>query len=317
MTMQWIKKQVAKHAKRPNLSLPLAQTEGNRMLIGIIAILVFVSGLAWMAGSAAEKMSGRWDHALSNELTVELSGLAESQTSYGSIEQRAQQVREVLSQYNAITSVQTVERAQLERLLKPWLGEVSTFSDLPIPTLITVSLQPGHQLNFQDLARQISERVPGVRVIIHDAWAGEIQRLARTINIIAMGGILAIGMVLFMVMVFSARARLAMYGAEVDVLHTLGATDGFVAGEFQAQAFRLSFIGAMIGFAALLLVMGYVVSFAFPEIYAAMRDLSGDLSVLSDWRREMIGLLILPIGVVILNMVVTRLAVLAALRRLV
>ncbi|HCM84302.1 MAG TPA: hypothetical protein PKW15_00685 [Alphaproteobacteria bacterium] len=314
--MNWLKKRTESRAKRPTLSLPLAQAEGNVMLVVMIAVLVFLSGLVWLAGGAAQKMTGRWNHTLSNELTIEIPPNLEDSREGMTSDQRIQSVKEILAQYNAVTNVQTVEREALQKILNPWLGDISSFPDLPLPTLIEVSLHPDHGLKFDDLKEQIDRAVPGVQVIAHYAWAGEVQRLANTISVIAWGVMLFIGFVLLLVMIFAARARLAMFAPEVEVLHTLGATDGFVAGEFSSQAFRLSFWGALIGLLALLAVLGQTLSFVFPEIFSALKNMSGDLSVLQDWRMEMLGLFMLPIAIVILNTLAARMAVLSALRRL-
>lgn len=315
--MNWLKKRTESRAKRPTLSLPLAQAEGNTMLVVMIAVLVFLSGLVWLAGGAAQKMAGRWNHTLSNELTIEIPPNMDDVTDNKTQLQRIQEVKEVLSQYNAVTDIKAVERDELQKLLNPWLGDISSFPDLPLPALIEVSLQPNHGLDFDKLKEQIDKAVPGVQVIAHYAWAGEVKRLANTISMVAWGVMLFIGVVLLMVMVFAARARLAMFAPEVEVLHTLGASDGFVAGEFQSQAFRLSFWGAAVGFLVLLAVLGQTLSFAFPEIFATMRNMSGDLSVLQDWRSEILGLFLLPVAIIILNTLAARMAVLSALRRLV
>jgi cell division transport system permease protein len=215
-----------------------------------------------------------------------------------------------------VTNVQTVGREELQDILQPWLGDISSFPDLPLPTLLEISLQPEHDMNMDALAKKLSDAVPGVQLIAHYAWAGEVQRLANTISIVAFGVMLFIGFVLLLIMFFAARARLAMFAPEVEVLHTLGATDGFVAGEFQAQALRLSFWGAIFGLLALLAVLGETLSFAFPEIFAALRNMNGDISMLEEWRYEIMGLFILPVAIVILNTLAARVAVLSALRRL-
>lgn len=314
--MSGLKKRAESRAKRPTLSLPLAQSEGNIMLVVMIAVLVFLSGLVWLAGGAAQKMTGRWDHTLSNELTIEIPPNLEEGDNATS-EQRIQRVKEVLTQYNAVTDVKTVGREQLQDVLKPWLGDVSSFPDLPLPSLIEVTLRPGHGLKFEDLKTQIDKAVPGVQVVAHYAWAGEVQRLASTISIIAWGVMIFIGIVILMVMIFAARARLAMFAPEVETLHTLGASDGFIAGEFQSQALRLSFWGALVGFLLLLAVLGQTLSFTAPEIFTALKNMSGDISALQEWRKELMGLFILPIVIIILNTLAARVAVLSALKRLV
>lgn len=300
--------------KRPTLSLPLAQAEGNIMLVAIIAVLVFLSGMIFLAGSAAHKMTGRWNHTLANELTIEIvPKLEDENKSLPSPEQRIQQVKEILSEYSAVIEIKTVSQKDLQDVLKPWLGDISSFPDLPLPTLLDVSFRPGHDIDTDDLAAQISKTVSGVRVVAHYAWAGEVQRLAATIANIAWGTMGCVGFVLLLMIIFTARARLTMYASEVEILHTLGATDGFVAGEFQSQAFRLSVLGALIGLFALIFLGYGVISFAYPSLILSQQS-AGEF--IQDWHQEIFGLLLLPIVAVLLNTLAARAAVQSALRRL-
>lgn len=302
-------------ARRPTLSLPLVQAEGNLMLIVIVAVLVFLAGIVWIVGGAAHHMTGRWDHALANQLTIEiLPKLDENETMTS--EQRIQRVKEILAQYNVITNIETVPREKLQAVLKPWLGDVSSFADLPLPTLLEVSLQPGHDLDFDDLARHVSQAVPGVNVVAHYAWAGDVQRIASVIMIIAWAAIAFIAGVLVLVMVFAARTRLAMYASEIEILHTLGASDGFVAGEFGRQSLGLSALGAAIGFLMLMVVLTVTWMFVNPDENVFQFINNNQLEILQDWQQSVLGLLFLPFGVVLLNSFASRLAVQSALRRL-
>jgi len=302
--------------KRPTLSLPLAQAEGNVMLVVIIAVLIFLAGLVWITGGAAQKMTGRWNRTLSNELTIEIAPKLDDATDATTPEQRIQKVKEILAQYSAVTRIETVPREQLQNILKPWLGDVSSFPDLPLPTLLAVSLRPGHDLDFDDLAKQVSAAVPGVQVIAHYAWAGEVQRIANTITFIAWAAMGFIAAVLLLVMIFAARARLAMYAPEIEILHTLGASDSFVAREFARQSFGLSAGGAAAGFFALLIVLAIALMAAVPDANLPQLISANDFQLLQDWRREILGLLLLPPIVLVCNTFASHMAVLSALRRL-
>jgi len=303
--------------KRPTLSLPLAQAEGNVMIVAIIAVLVFLSGLIWLAGSAAHHMAGRWNQTLSNELTIEITPkLNDENTLLPPVDERIESVKEALAQYNAVIKISTVSQDELHQALKPWLGDVSAFPDLPLPTLLNISLRPGHDINMDNLAAQISKTIPGVRVIAHYAWAGEVQRLAGTISLLAWSGMGLMAMVLLMVITFTTRARLTMFGAEVEILHTLGATDGFVAGEFERQAFRLSIWGAFIGFGILIAVLYAIITMTMPEAFTMLHH-DGGMELLQDWHQEILGLLALPLLVIFLNTMAARVAVTSALRRLI
>lgn len=307
----------SKRIARPSNSLPLAKAEGNTMLIAIVAILVFLAGLAWGVGAGANRMSGRWSQALANELMIEIAVAADVDAQGASPELRAQRVKEILSQYAAVLSIETLERPALQEMLRPWLGDMSSYSELPLPVILKISLRQGHNLNFEDLARKIMREVPGVNVAAHYAWAGEVQTLANMISLISIGVMVLVASISVFQMVLMARARLAMFAQEIEILHTLGASDGFIAREFERQAFALSLVGALLGAIALLGVFGFVVHTLYPGIQLMQGTSWDNLPKLKEWHDELWGLLIIPAAILFLNTVMCRIAVLAALRRLV
>ncbi len=306
----------SKRIPRAAQSLPLAKAEGNVMLIAIVAMLVFLAGTAWVVGTAADKMSGRWNSTLANELTIEIDTSPDA--SQGNTpELRIQHVKEVLAQYNAVISVQTIDHTQLQNMLKPWIGDMSNYADLPLPVLLKVSLHPDHNLSFDEIAKQIMDKVQGVNVVAHYAWAGEVQEIARMVTLVAWGTIAIVAAISIFQMVFMARSRIAAFAPEIEILHTLGATDGFIAAEFEKQAFKLSFVGVLIGAIALLSVFGFFVHTLYPGLQLLAGVPADQIGKLNEWREEIWGTAAIPVIILFLNTFMCRVAVLSALRRLV
>jgi cell division transport system permease protein len=159
--------------------------------------------------------------------------------------------------------------------------------------------------------------VPGVNVVAHYAWAGEVQNIARIITLLAWATMIIIAVISVFQMVFMARARLAMFAPEIEILHTLGASDGFVAREFERQAFVLSLIGVLLGSIALLTVFGFVIHTLYPGLQLLGGVPLDQLSKLQEWREEIWGTAIVPAAILFLNTFMCRVAVMSALRRLV
>ncbi len=96
----------------------------------------------------------------------------------------------------------------------------------------------------------------------------------------------------------------------MEIVHLVGAHDSYVARQFQSQAFRYGFVGALIGTllaAATLLSAGVFAARGAAPLGAAVR-------AFEPWMIWPLALI--PLAAVLIAMVTVRLAVLQALRRM-
>ena len=140
-----------------------------------------------------------------------------------------------------------VDRARLDELLSPWLGDASSDPDLPIPAMIDVDLTCR--------ARQSAARVAagGAR--------GRADRAGRSAIALAVAGRdfmrtspgCAAALVLLMaaataaVVLLAARAGLDTHRDTIEMLHMLGSTDVQVARLFQRRIALDTLFGGAIG----------------------------------------------------------------------
>src|SRR6185437_11553524 len=106
----------------------------------------------------------------------------------------------------------------------------------------------------------------------------------------------------------TARARLAVNRDEIELLHSLGATDGFIAGQFQAGAFRATIAGVAAGTVLAAAVIFAIVRGAPPVIPFVAELRLGP----ADWA----ALALVPVGALLLAMLVTRWTAYGLARRL-
>ena len=90
-------------------------------------------------------------------------------------DQAAGSVAEVLRILNATPGVRAAEpmpAAEIERLLEPWLGAAASLSDLPVPALISVTLDAAAPPDLNSLSRRIAEAAPGAELNRHVVVVG-------------------------------------------------------------------------------------------------------------------------------------------------
>ncbi|MEA1937893.1 MAG: FtsX-like permease family protein, partial [Pseudomonadota bacterium] len=132
-------------------------------------------------------------------------------------------------------------------LIEPWLGEDLPLADLPLPRLIDVRLAPGADIDLPTLRRRLREAVPGAKLDDHGAWMTDLVHLASAVEAIARVLMLVIGAAGALAVAAATKAKLAANASAVDLLHLIGATDRFIARQFERQVLTTAALAGVIG----------------------------------------------------------------------
>jgi len=290
--------------------LPLDRDGSARFLPWLVALMVYLAALAIAGGAALHDAVRTWDAGLSGSLTVELprgaNGAAVPQD-------RIDAALKLLGQVPGIAQATRLDGPAETRLLAPWLGQDVDVSALPLPVLIDVTLKPGLALDPDTLAQRLRIVAPGARVESHGSWLDRLFRIARLIEAGAAAIVLLIGLVAVVTVVFTTRTGLAIHAPIVELVHLIGASDAYVARQFQWHAFRLGLAGGGIG-----LVMA-LVSFAALRWTADQGLLPGEAALLPAFHLPLAGwlaVLALPLVMGLVGLVTARRTVLSTLGRM-
>lgn len=231
-------------AHLPNL-LPRRGLSGS-ILIAIIGIMVFLAALALAGGLALGSAIGQWRDALSHDLTVQIPAGPEADAT-------VKRALDVLGATPGVAAARALERPELEALLEPWLGRGNIPADLPLPRLVDVRLQPASGLDAAALQARLDGNAKGATVDDPASWLSGVVGLAARARLLAG---LAVGLVLAAltaIIIFATRSGLAANRDLVEVLHQVGARDGYIAGVFQRHFLLLGLKGSALGLGLALL----------------------------------------------------------------
>ena len=137
------------------------------------------------------------------------------------------------------------DKRESERLLEPWLGVGLDIAELPVPRLIELKI--AGQPAFAGLRQQLADAIPSATLDDHRIW---IQRLGAMASAMVVVGIIIMLLVLIataLAIAFATRGAMAGNRHIIEVLNLVGATDGFIAREFQKHFLRLGLKGGAIG----------------------------------------------------------------------
>ena len=211
-------------------------------LVAVIAILTFLACLTAGGAVLMSDAAHRWRSEVLSEVTiqikpkpgVDLQGLVDKAVA-------------AVSAMPGVGTVHAYTAEESQKLLTPWLGSGLDLSLLPVPRMVVVAMNDQASDNLARLRDVLAGAVPEASLNDHRAWAARIGAMANAIV-----GLAAMVFILTLVAMataigFATRGAMAGVKEIIDVLHFVGATDSFVAREFQRHFQWLGLRGATIG----------------------------------------------------------------------
>jgi cell division transport system permease protein len=224
-----------------------------RSLAAVVAIMTFLASLTTGAAMLVVSTAGTWQSEVGREVTVQVRPAPGRD-----IEADVDKAVALMRAANGIAEVQPYSKAQSEQLVEPWLGSGLRLDDLPIPRLIVVKLVPGAAPDFTTVRTALAAQVPTATLDDHRGWVERMRTMAGTAVI---AGLAVLGLVLVVTVLsvtFATRGAMAINRPIVEVLHYVGATDDFIAGQFQRHFLMLGFKGGAIGGGSAILLFGCI-----------------------------------------------------------
>ncbi|WP_127144170.1 cell division protein FtsX [Pelagibacterium montanilacus] len=255
---------------RPNAIVP-AQSVAGRTLMLLIGIMTFLSCVTFGGVLLVQNSALAWSADVGREITVQLRPIDG--------EVMDSNLRLAVSLAEAIPGVAGTEVLSVEdseALLEPWLGAGLDLTDLSIPRLVIVRLSDPNGFDIGRLERDLAT-IPGTTIETHAAWRVQLNTMAGTVVV---SGILVLGLILVataLAIVFATRGTMSTNRDIVDVLHFIGASNRFIAGEFQGRFLLIGLRGGVFGGVAAILF--------FTMVSAAMS------TVVPDESGQQIGIL--------------------------
>jgi cell division transport system permease protein len=281
--------------------LPNENVHG-RLLPWVIAVMVFLAGLAMLVALGLQMTTRTWNEGMSRSLTVQV-----TEPDASARDRQVAAALDTLRRTEGIESAAEETDEQVAALLEPWLGKGNVGPDLPIPALIDVKLADDATVDVAALGEALAKVAPSARVDAHERWLADLMVLMRIVE--WLGGLIVglVGLATVAIIVFATRAGLAAHRETVEIVHMMGAQDGMIAGAFQRRFLWVGVKGAIIGLIALGLGMAGI-------WFVNQRLDGGLLPELVPPPQVLASLLILPVVAGVLTMLTARFAVLRALR---
>ncbi len=283
--------------------LGLRRALSDRLMPALVGAMTFLAALTLAGVIAASGLARHWREGAAAVLTVQVPQPGEAG--------RLEHVVAILRGSPGITAVRTLSTAELSDLLRPWLGTATQASALPLPAVVEVRLAPGETAPDTTLQSRLDAAAPGTFMEGHGAWLDRLTALARSLQLCAAVALLLVTGVGAAVVAIATRAGLAARRDAIEIVHGLGATDGFIAGRFASRATLLAATGACLGAVVALPVLLGLAALASP--FTASPG-AADLPTLP--AGVWLSLILLPAGAAAIGWMTAQLTVRRWLQRL-
>jgi cell division transport system permease protein len=228
----------------PKRDMPLipGDTVAERALVVVIAIMTFLACLTAGGALLIADASQGWRSDVLRDVTVQIKPRPGDD-----IEKAVAQTVALASRTPGVKDARAYSRAESEKLLEPWLGQGLDMSQLPIPRLIIVHMRGGDAADVEALRAALAPAVPQASLDDHRVWAARMGTMADAVVLLAAALFVLMIVAMGTAIGFATRGAMAGNREIIEVLHFVGASDSFIADEFQTHFRRLGLHGALIG----------------------------------------------------------------------
>lgn len=214
----------------------------GRSLTLVVSIMCFLACLTAGAVYLINQSAAAWMRDIASEVTVQVEPRDKVDT-----DKVVNDVALFLSGQRGIAGVRPLTLEQSSALLEPWLGKSDALKSLPVPRLIAIELDRDSPPNLDAMRKELAAKFPAASIDDHRQWQRQIQTVTRSFALGGLAILVLVAAATTAIIVSATRSALASNREIVEVLHFVGATDAFIAREFEKHFLRLGIRAGMVG----------------------------------------------------------------------
>ena len=235
--------------RTPSGAAPIVpeKSVAGRTLLLLITIMSFLSAVTLGGVVLVQKSAIAWSADVGREVTIQIRPVE------GEVMESNLRTAVSLAQATpGVASARALTIEESQQLLEPWLGTGLDLTAIEIPRLVVVQLADPAEADIEALGRNLAA-VKGASLDTHAAWRQQLNTMAGTIVLSGLLVLILIGAATVLAIIFATRGAMATNREIVDVLHYIGASNRFIAGEFQGRFLSIGLQGGLLGTVAALL----------------------------------------------------------------
>src|SRR5262249_45901661 len=242
----------------PAAAMPVGRTSivpadsiAGRALVAVVAIMTFLASLTLGAVVLVRATAGEWQSAVAREVTIQVRPVEGRDTNA-----QVKKAADLAIATPGIIGVRAYSNAESARLLEPWLGTGLSLDDLPVPRVVVLRVAADRAPDLNALRKALAAEVPEASLDDHRDWVQRMRTMTRTAVAAGLAVLALVVAATMLSVAFATRGAIAANRPVIEVLHFVGARDGFIAGQFQRHFLWLGLRGGVIGGTGAMLLFG-------------------------------------------------------------
>ncbi len=214
----------------------------GRSLTLVVSIMCFLACLTVGAVYMINQSAAAWLRDIASEVTVQIEAREKVDG-----ERLVRDVSAFLAKQQGIKTVKPLSLEDSAALIEPWLGTSDGLRSLPVPRLIGIEVERASPPDFEALRQRLASEFKGVTLDDHRRWQAQIRTVTHSLGLAGLAILLLVGAATTAVIISATRSAMASNREIVEVLHLVGATDRFIAREFEKHFLRLGVRAGLVG----------------------------------------------------------------------
>lgn len=232
--------------KRPQsakAALPIDEGYSKTFLRVIVAVSVFLFAITLAGVLGINTMFENSKKQVVSNFTVQVL----PKPDYEESRKNLLKIVEFLEKYPNVEQVSVLSDNELHALLKPWLGNNVDIELLPIPKLLDVKIRNAKLFDYRELAVKMSEVSTEASINDHNLWLSRLLRFINSLKMLAVTVLVLVAAACIASIVYAVKTGLNVHRDIIQILHTMGATDEYIAMNYVKQISQMSFVAGIAG----------------------------------------------------------------------
>ena len=222
----------------------------GRSLTLVVSIMCFLACLTAGAVYMINQSASAWLKDVASEVTVQVEPREGADTN-----KLVKDVTAFLERHPGVRSAKPLSLEDSAALIEPWLGKSDALKSLPVPRLISIALDANQEEDIKQLRQRLTAQFPkGVVLDDHRHWQQQIRTVTHSLALGGLAILMLVGAATTAIIISATRSAMASNREIVEVLHFVGATDRFIAREFEKHFLRLGIRAGVVGAVSAMLV---------------------------------------------------------------
>ncbi len=232
----------------PHRDLPLNADPSSGFLPWIISLMVYLATLSLMVALSVSTLIHQWNRGFQDHITIQIPAKSLFAASSPETQEEVDvKVNHILNRTAGIGAIKVLEAPEILDILKPWMPQTTNLEASFLPKLIDVEIQSRRSFHLKNLRNALHMVAPNIVVEDHLDWQQGLLDLARSAQIVSFAIVALILLAATGTVAFTAQTSLIIHRNIIEVLHLVGATDSYIAQQFQMHALRIGIKAGIIG----------------------------------------------------------------------